>query len=103
MRMIALFALTTLALAGCQRDERRDEVMNDSLAETGLETPAANVATMTPPANIVLPPETGVAPPPEIEDEVQMRDDADATGLTARLPEEDTPPGQSGNETRPAD
>lgn len=103
MRTVILLAVSAIALAACQRSEREDASLNQTLPESELEMPAANAVSIAPPANIVLPPETAVAPPPEIEDEVQMRDDADATGLTARLPEGDALPGQSGNETRPAD
>ncbi|MFM9979127.1 MAG: hypothetical protein ACKVOP_13915 [Sphingomonadaceae bacterium] len=39
-------------------------------------------------------------PPPEVPDEEQIRDDADATGLTARLPETGAP--AADNATAPA-
>lgn len=61
---------------------------------TATETPVdESVPTVVEEPDEVLPPanvaNTAKAlPPPELPDEQQIRDDADATGLTARLPED---------------
>lgn len=96
--MLSLAAV--LATGACKR-ERPPEDMDLNATEDVVvnETPVNAVEALPPPANVA---ETEkAAPPPEVSDEVQMRDDADATGLTARLPE-DAPSGGD-NETQPAE
>lgn len=106
MRSTALLiCAATLALAGCGRSDHEEEApIANEAAEAppppvepmpaNLATPPAEVANATPPA----------APPPEISDEAQMLDDADATGLTARIPQEGgETPAETSNESRPAE
>lgn len=102
MRIALVLPLAgALALAACNRSS--DVVpVEENLAEAPAEVaPEANI--VAPPANItnaVAP----AAPPPDFSDEEQVLDDADATGLTARLPQSDEElPGAAGNETRPAE
>jgi len=112
MRIASLLTLAaaTLALAGC--DSRAPEdvpVDNESLeapVNVPIEAPAVNEAVPTTNDTVELPPP---APPPAFSDEQQIQDDADATGLTARLPDgEDTPgagtsSGETGNQTGPVE
>ena len=97
MRIVALASL--LVLAACGHKPPEDAVldegnMTNEVVEVPMETPS-NVAIVTP-ENMTntLPP---VAPPPSVSEQAQMRDDADATGLTARLPQgESAPTGADG-------
>jgi hypothetical protein len=90
-------------LAGCDRGPPPPE-------ENALDA-GANVVVDVPPENVVEPvPVVNAmnnatpAPPPKISNDVQMRDDADATGMTSRLPDdESTLPGQQDNQSRPAE
>lgn len=104
MRKTALLAFgALLALAACQRGPEAEPLPEDlnsvEVGEVAVADNAMNVAVPANAANVVEPP---AAPPPAFSDSEQMRDDAEATGMTARLPDEDAP-GQSGNETRPAE
>jgi hypothetical protein len=86
----------TLALAGCNSEpdapppdaaNLSDEVPLDSIPPETLPTPA-NAA-----------PVENIAAPPEFSDEQQIQDDAEATGMTSRLPDESaTPVAESGGE-----
>ena len=88
MRAIALTALLALALTGChQRDEQRDVVVeNESDFVVPAEPANGVVAPLPEPVNAA---NTAVraAPPPPVDESVQTRDDADASGMTARLPD----------------
>ena len=103
MKKTALFALATaLTLSACDRGPEQ-KPLEDNVIEVENATENANVAvapTVANATNVVVAP---VAPAPGFTDEAQMRDDADATGMTARLPDDSAAPGQNGNETRPAD
>ena len=105
MRIAALASLLVLAACGHKPPEEAvldegnltNEMVDNSAAEE-----AANYAVVTPENMTNTPP--AVAPPPTISEQAQMRDDADATGLTARLPQdESTPTGADGttNEVEP--
>jgi len=86
MRKIAILTLaaSALALSACgSKEPEAVEIENteniempEDLTPTN-ETPAPENVT-----NEVAP----AAPPPAFSDDEQIRDDADATGLTARLP-----------------
>lgn len=111
MRAALLLAFAgTLALAGCDRSVPEDEApVNDSI-ELPVETPTPveviNEVAPAENATAELPPP---APPPTFSEEQQMHDDADATGLTSRLPDSETGEGatdvmgSTGNEARPAE
>lgn len=100
-----LICAATLALAGCGRSDHEEEAPSVNEA---VEAPPPPVEPL--PANVVTPPvelnntTPPAAPPPEISDEAQMLDDADATGLTARIPQEGgEAPAEPSNESRPAE
>ncbi|WP_294133761.1 hypothetical protein [Sphingobium sp.] len=95
MRKIALFALAgALALSACGKKEEEPTATNNL-----VEPPVENVIIEEPDA--VLPPPSNnavatPAAPPSVSEQQQIQDDADATGMTARLPQE-------GEESQPAD
>jgi hypothetical protein len=84
MRIIALAALAgALALSACDKKEDEAPVVNNL-----VEPPVENVIVEEPEAP--LPPsENATAPqpaaPPSISEQQQIQDDAEATGMTARL------------------
>lgn len=105
MRKIAIITLAgALALGACGRGESETQPIENEAIDNEVE-----VIEEPAPINVVEPePEvnntTPAAPPPEISEEEQMLDDADATGLTARLPQDDEGlPGSTENETLPVD
>ena len=93
----ALFAATALAACSGGSDEQ-PPVANETenVVEVIDEAPVENIATPEPTPTPVP------SPTPIVEDDrptqEQVMDDADAVGMTARLPREDT-----GNTTAPAD
>jgi len=100
IRSLALAAI--LGLAACKQQGPDPDALQENAVEgTAVENAiATNVVEAPPPVAGPLNETNMTAPPPEFSDTEQMRDDADATGLTARLPaqEGDT----SSNETQPA-
>lgn len=100
MKRFAMTAMVALVLAGCQQRAPENALDEGTLVEENIVAPIENVmvAPSVQATNVVEP----VAPPPVFTQDEQTRDDADATGMTARLPDE-TAPGQGGNETRPAE
>lgn len=84
MRKIALAALVgALALSACGKKEDETPATNNL-----VEPPVENVIieepeAPLPPANNAAAPEP--APPPSISEQQQIQDDAEATGMTARL------------------
>lgn len=104
IRMTKLLAAAgLLALAGCSRPEPEQPAGEDNVIETmptADATPEAlpsaePVATPTPIANVAdVPPEKPVAP------DAQMIEDADATGMTARVSRDDAP-AAAGNDAAP--
>jgi hypothetical protein len=90
MRKIAILTLAvgTLALAACGSKEPEQPVIeNNEAAETPEDlTPPNETLPDVNVTNEVAP----AAPPPAFSDDEQMRDDADATGLTSRLPQNET-------------
>jgi hypothetical protein len=84
MRLFPLLILTgALALAGCRGQPSEPVELNNS-ANAAINAAAPHPAAAAPTNNAV----EHAAPPLDFTDEEQMRDDADATGLTARLPRE---------------
>ena len=78
-----------IALCGCERKPEGDEPRN-----AVTEAPAKNRAEKPVPADAKAEKKTAelpAAPPPQVSDDQQVRDDADATGLTARIPDEEEP------------
>ena len=85
MRKIALAALAgALALSACGKKEDETPATNNL-----VEPPVENViieepeAPLPPTNNAAQAPEP--APPPSISEQQQIQDDAEATGMTARL------------------
>jgi len=100
MRYIALLPVAAaLVLAGCDRGPEQKPI-EDNVVEVENVTDNVDLAVPPPEMNVMNATNTAekAAPAPEFTDEQQMKDDADATGMTARLPDE-TP--ASGNETAP--
>jgi hypothetical protein len=99
--VLKVFALmAAIGLSACHKTpEQPSEVMEDNLTvEVPIEDAAApNVVDPAAGENVALNVTNSAAAPPEFTDTEQMRDDADATGLTARLPTD-----ESANETQPA-
>ena len=78
MRKIAFAALIgALALSACGKQEEEAPVENVIIEEpdTALPMPSNNAVAPTP------------AAPPSVSEQQQILDDADATGMTARLPD----------------
>ena len=98
MRKIAILTLAAaFALAGCNRGPE-EKLPEENVVEVVNVTENANVAVAPPAENATNATTAKAAPAPGFTDEQQMKDDADATGMTARLPDE-TP--SSGTETAP--
>lgn len=110
---LPLLALAgALALAGCGSSGSDAELEGNEVSEAPIVEEPVNIPVINEVeeeeeevANTaeVLPPP---APPPVVSDEEQMREDADATGLTTRLPDEDGgetpyPPGEGRNDSTP--
>ena len=102
MTMKRLLAATVMlvALSACQRSAPEAVIVTNNTVEIAVEPPPVDATAAAVPANATN--VVAAAPPPAFEDSEQMRDDADATGLTARLPDGEPTPGDGGNETRPA-
>lgn len=101
MRIVILASAGLLALSACSGGHKDEEVLTDNGEAANVVMENSN-DTAPPPAAIVenasnseLP-----APPPAFTNDQQTRDDADASGLTARLPDEEAQPGQDGNQVR---
>lgn len=98
MKKTALFALATaLTLSACDRGPEQ-KPLEDNVIEVENATENANVAVAPPVANATNVVAAPVAPAPGFTDDAQMRDDADATGMTARLPDDSLP---AGNDSAP--
>lgn len=97
MRKIAFIALTgALALAACGKKEEEDRSVPNNMVEPPIE----NVVVEEPEAPLPEPQNNAVAtppaPPPAVSEQQQILDDAEATGMTSRLPE-------GGEQSQPAD
>lgn len=108
---LPLLALAgALALAGCDSSDPaanavEENVVEAPIVEEPVNIPVINEIEEEPAANTVetVPPP---APAPVISDEQQTLDDADAIGLTSRIPEGDSgetppPPGEGRNDSAP--
>lgn len=89
MRKIIFIALTgALALSACSKKEEAPVTNNL------VEPPVENVIIEEPEAPAPAP-DNGAslepAPPPAISEQQQIQDDADATGMTARLSRDEEP------------
>ena len=85
MRKIAFIALAgALVLAACGKKEEEAPMTNNL-----VEPPMENVIVEEPDAPVAAPSGNGAAlepaPAPAISEQQQIQDDADATGMTARL------------------
>ncbi|WP_088184281.1 hypothetical protein [Sphingobium sp. Z007] len=97
MRKFALAALAgALLLSACGKKEEDTPSVTNEL----VEPPVENVDVPEPEAPL---PElqnnaaaTPAAPPPSVSEQQQIQDDAEATGMTSRLPE-------GGEQSQPAD
>jgi hypothetical protein len=87
IRTVAITLSAALALAACDRGEPEQPPVDNNITELPEEVVPMNAA--PPPVENVTN-EVAPAPPPAFSDDEQMRDDADATGLTARLPQGET-------------
>ncbi|HAF43081.1 MAG TPA: hypothetical protein DCG90_15180 [Sphingobium sp.] len=88
MRKYALIALAgALTLAACGRQEEEAPATNNL-----VEPPVENVIIEEPEAPLPEPQNNAVAtpaaPPPTVSEEQQILDDAEATGMTSRLPQD---------------
>ena len=98
--------LAAMALAGCSRSEPEQPPTDMNMAEdTGVtEEEAAPAPVETAPIETPPPAPAVVEPPREkpISPDEQMLDDADATGMTARINRDEAPAdNESGNEAEP--
>ena len=96
MRKFALVALAgALALSACGKKQEEAPVANNL-----TEPPVENVIVPEPEAPLPAPSNNAAAPeaapPPTISEQQQIQDDAEATGMTARL---DSGSAESGNST----
>jgi len=87
MRNIAFAALIgALALSACGKKEEEAPVVNNL-----VEPPVENVIIEEPDTALPMPSNNAVAPtpaaPPSVSEQQQILDDADAIGMTARLPD----------------
>lgn len=92
MRRIALTALAVLMVTGCQsRTEQSDtEVRNEiDAAPSTVPKPANVVVAPLPAPSIASNTIVRAEPPPPVDDTEQTRADADASGMTSRLPDAD--------------
>ena len=100
--MSVLALVCALGVSGCNRTpDKPTELIEDNMTTEVPVDEATSVNTAEAPEPAPVNVTTTVAPPPAFTDTQQMRDDADATGLTSRLPT-DEPSLPAANETQPA-
>ncbi|WP_416462331.1 hypothetical protein [Sphingomonas sp. VDB2] len=97
MRTLAFAALAgALLLSACGKKEEDTPTVTNNL----VEPPVENVIVPEPDAPLPEPQDNAVAtpaaPPPSVSEQQQIQDDAEATGMTSRLPE-------GGEQSQPAD
>ncbi len=99
----AFVIAATLGLAACNRSPEpiADPLADNLVTEVPIDDLAPVNSADVPIVDNAMVNMTNTLAPPEFSDSEQMRDDADATGLTARLPSEEMP-GQPANESQPA-
>ncbi|HEX7821154.1 MAG TPA: hypothetical protein VF463_11110 [Sphingobium sp.] len=81
-----------LALAACGKKPHEEPVQNEETIEEPDNVTVEEVNPAAPPAaetNSAKPVENRVAPP-EVSEEQQMQDDAEASGMTSRLPDDES-------------
>jgi hypothetical protein len=104
MRKLGFLTIATaLMLAACN-GAGSEKLPDDNMSEIGNLSENTDIAITPPPVTNVTEPSNATAeaaPAPGFTEEQQMKDDADATGMTARLPDET--PELKANETRPAE
>ena len=87
--------LATMALAGCSRSEPEQPPADVNMVEdTGVTETEAAPAPVEPAPVEAAPPAPAVVEPPRekpIAPDEQMLDDADATGMTARVTRDEAP------------
>ncbi len=87
LRSILIMSATLLAIAGCSRQKPLDLPQNEMVQEPvnmAVEAPSPEPLQLPVENTVeVKPPVEKPVPPPQ--DDAQMRDDADATGMTSRL------------------
>ncbi len=94
-----LVVAAALSLSACGKKEEpatdvgQENITTEVPVDEGAPINSVEATPITAPLNVTKP----VAPPPAFTDIEQMRDDADATGLTSRLPTDD-----AANATQPA-
>jgi len=90
-RTWTLALAATLMLAGCGREPDHENTDDTNVVNAIEEAPVdtAPFNDVQAPSNAAVEPR---ASPPDISDEQQIQDDADAAGMTSRLPDESAPP-----------
>jgi hypothetical protein len=100
MRKILAFVIvgSLLALSACKEQPPSNVMFDDGNNDSDIPPPIAlNQAYAEPDATVVNITNTlPAAPPPAFTDKQQISDDADATGMTARLPGESPYPIDNG-------
>jgi hypothetical protein len=88
----ALFAAGLLALAGCNRSpEQPAATDNGVVSETNVTTESNVAAPVAKPPSVPANASEAVVRPEPSAPDSQTQDDADATGMTARVHRDDTP------------
>lgn len=101
-KLLAIAGLFAIAACGKKHDD--EQPVNDMNAVIETNAVENNAVAPEPMAegNAVKAPDNRVAPP-EISEQQQTQDDADATGMTSKLPEEyQVPPASAGPTTETA-
>ncbi len=98
MKKLAIVALAALALSACSRSAPENALDEGNFVDENVSVIPENVV-VPEPVNVTNTVEP-VAPPPAFSQDEQMRDDADASGMTARLPDEAP---VSGNQMAPVE
>lgn len=94
----SLMALAGLVLlAACDTKTSDEAQPGNEVTEVPVQEPAKPALNEQRETNVAMAP-ANVMEPPSISEEQQMLDDADATGLTSRLPDDNTslPPASGG-------
>ena len=100
MKRLIIASVLVVTLAACERTTTKEVTTTNNTVDIAIEPLPVDATAAALPAEVAN--VATAAAPPAFEDSEQMRDDADATGLTARLPDGEAPTGEGGNETRPA-
>lgn len=97
---VAMIAAGALALSACSKSPPPPEganIDNAAIANSFETLPPDETNALPPVENTANASNAVAAEPPKISEDEQMRDDADATGMTARIDSEST--GEAGNAT----